>query len=91
MRHSIWLVAFFLIVGTAGGTCAQRADAPLRLVPSDAPRPIPNAALKVPHNWKIVTSRADPLTDKVLRLAMTRPKSTPVINGKSVPVALMMG
>jgi hypothetical protein len=90
MQHSIWLVAFILIVGTAGDTYAQRADAPLRLAPSGAPRPIPNTALKVPHNWKIVTSRADPLTDKVFRLAMTRPESTPVINGKSVPVALMM-
>ena len=90
MRQSIWLVAFILIVGMAGDTYAQRAEAPLRLAPSGAPRPIPNATLKVPHNWKIVTSRADPLTEKVIRLAMTRPKSTPVINGKSVPVALMM-
>ena len=65
--------------------------APLRLAPSGAPRPIPIAALNVPHNWKIVTSRADPLTENVIRLAMTRPKSTPVINGKSAPVALMMG
>lgn len=90
MRHGIWLVAFILTIGTAGDTYAQRADAPLRLAPSGAPRPIPNAALNVAHNWKIVTSRADPLTDKVIRLAMTRPRSTPVINGKSAPVALMM-
>jgi hypothetical protein len=90
MRYGIWLVAFILIIGAAGDIYAQRAGAPLRLAPSGAPRPIPNAAIKVPHNWKIVTGRADPLTDKVIRLAMTRPKSTPVINGKSAPVALMM-
>jgi hypothetical protein len=90
MRQSIRLAAYFLIMGMAGNAFAQRADAPLQLAPSGAPRPIPNAALKVPHNWEIVTGRADPLTDKALRFAMSRPKSTPVINGKSVPVALMM-
>jgi hypothetical protein len=62
----------------------------LQLSPGGGPQPASKADVKIPRNWKIVTGRADPLTDKATRVAMTRPKSTPVINGKSVATALMM-
>jgi hypothetical protein len=87
MRHGIWLTVFILAIGACGDAYAQNAGAPLRLAPGDSPPP---ASGKVPRNWKILTGRPDPLTDKVTRMAMNRPKATPVVNGKSIPTALMM-
>jgi len=90
MRRGIQLAVFILISGLGGAAYAQNAGAPLQLAPDDTQPPPAKAGAKVPRNWKIVTSRPDPLTEKVRRMAMTRPKSTPVVNGKSIPTALMM-
>ena len=62
----------------------------MQLSPGAANAPAPAGHVNVPHNWKIVTTRAEPLSGKITRFAMTKPKSTPIINGKSVASALMM-
>lgn len=79
-----------LMIAVSGELYAQGVGAPLQLAPGDSAQSQPKSGTKVPRNWKIVTGTPDPLTEKVTPVAMARPKSTPVINGKTAPAALMM-
>jgi hypothetical protein len=90
MRLGVCLSVLTLAIEIPGNAQAQQAGAPLQLAPSGTEQHGLAISAKLPHNWKIISRRPDPLTDKVTPVAMTRPKSTPVINGRSIPAALTM-
>jgi hypothetical protein len=68
-----------IAIATWGDVHAQGVGAPLQLTPGAAA-----AHTKIPPNWKIISSQPDPLTGETLRIAQTMPKTTPVIDGKSI-------
>lgn len=90
MRFLFAHLALILAIAVSGEAGAQSAGAPLELTPGAAAEPKPAVHGKIPSNWKIITNQLDLLTDETSRSAVTMPKSTPVIDGKSAPVALVL-
>ncbi len=90
MLRLITRAALIMAVAVSDGARAQGIGAPLQLSPYAAPQPTPAAHVKVPANWHVVVGRIDPLSGESSRMAETAPKTTPVINSKTVPTELVM-
>jgi hypothetical protein len=90
MVRGVRSLVVVLTVVVASEAWAQGVGVPLQLSPGQAPARAPQASAKIPNNWKIIAGDPDPLTGQGSRKAMTLPKATPVIDGKSVETALVM-
>jgi hypothetical protein len=90
MLRGLKILLLIAAAVTPGGVGAQGTGAPLPLGTGHAAAPAPQAPVKLPINWKILTMQPDPLTEQRLPQVMTLPKANPVIDGKSVTTALVM-
>lgn len=90
MRYFTSLLALILAVAVSVEARAQGAGAPLQLTPGGAAQPAPAVRGKVSSNWKIVTNRPDPLTEKTSRYAVDTPKTKPVLRGRPISAAAVL-
>jgi hypothetical protein len=81
-------VAFLIVIGlTLAANAAQGAGQPLQIGPGTT---TPESGAKVPSNWKITSGGQEALSEQTSRMAITLPKSNPVIDGKSVTTGLVL-
>jgi len=78
---------FISVAVVSGSARAQGAGQPLQVGPGTTAS---ESGVKVPSNWKITPGGYEELTDEKSRMAITLPKSTPVIDGKSVTTGLVL-
>jgi hypothetical protein len=87
MRRGISVLIAVLCVAVWHNPYAQGAGQPLQIGPGTT---APDAGAKVPKNWSIRDNGPEALTDQPTRMAITLPKSTPIIDGKSVTTGLIL-
>jgi hypothetical protein len=90
MYRLITRSALILAIAVLGGPHGQAVGAPLQLSPGAATGPAPAVHAKIPNNWKLITNRPDPLTEKSSRYVVDMAKTKPVFHGQTITAALVV-